>query len=563
MSNASLELGGDNWAAKDGNLLGYAVGDSSGKYVPREFTFTRGSNLAATRVAANGLIEKGRENLLVQSNNFDTTWTETNSIVTPNATTAPDGTNTASKIVENTASTTQHRINQVTTSSAGVKTFSVYLKQADAARTTAWIRIGLSGCAIDLSDGSTSEESANILSFSTPIANGWYRVSITKTDASANETVRINIGQNDYSGDGTSGIFVWRAQYEEGLVATDYIETGATTVQAGLLEDEPRIDYTGGTGSLLLEPNRTNLIPQSEYLGSWFSSAGTLTANIATSPEGVKNAYSYSNNEYGIFKQIVTLSTSTQYTFSFYAKNVDATDAKYRVYDDTNATDIISSTSYFSQLSTNEWKRIEVTFTTSATGTTYGVYLASGNQSGKALFYGAQLEEGSYSSSYIPNHSGGSVTRGADVNTLLNQSEVIGQTEGTILFDAYFDEADKVNFSISDSTSSNYILIDTTSGKQVFARVQQGGSTQATISTSGSFFTEGDRLKCAIAYDSQDMAFYINGTQVGTAAPNLIPTCDDVRFSRWNGALSADQRVNQVVLFDTRISNNNLATLTT
>ena len=130
--------------------------------------------------------------------------------------------------------------------------------------------------------------------------------------------MRINISRTDYSGDGTSGIFVWRAQYEEGLVATDYIETGATTVQAGLLEDEPRIDYTGGTGSLLLEPNSTNLIPQSEYLGSWFSSAGTLTANIATSPEGVKNAYSYSNNEYGIFKQIVTLSTSTQYTCLLY-----------------------------------------------------------------------------------------------------------------------------------------------------------------------------------------------------------------------------------------------------
>ena len=77
MSNGSLELGGDNWAAKDGNLLGYAVGDSSGKYVPREFTFARGSNLAATRVAANGLIEKGRENLLTQSNNFsDSDWTD-------------------------------------------------------------------------------------------------------------------------------------------------------------------------------------------------------------------------------------------------------------------------------------------------------------------------------------------------------------------------------------------------------------------------------------------------------------------------------------------------------
>ena len=39
-----------------------------------DFTFSRGSNLAATRVNASGLIEKGRENLLLQSNQFDTTW---------------------------------------------------------------------------------------------------------------------------------------------------------------------------------------------------------------------------------------------------------------------------------------------------------------------------------------------------------------------------------------------------------------------------------------------------------------------------------------------------------
>ena len=183
------------------------------------------------------------------------------------------------------------------------------------------------------------------------------------------------------------------------------------------------------------------------------------------------------------------------------------------------------------------------------------------HQSG-CFFIWTQLEQGSYPTSYIPNHSGGSVTRAADVNTLLNQSGVIGQTAGTILFDAYFDEADKVNFSISDSTSSNYFSIETTSGKQVFGVIRQGGSTQAAISTSPQFFTEGDRLKCAIAYDDRDMAFYINGTQVGTAAPNLIPACDDIRFARYNGALAANQRVNRVVLFDTRISNGNLATLT-
>lgn len=76
MSKASLELGGGNWAAKDGNLLGYAVGDTSGKYLPREFDFTRGADIAATRVNKDGLVEKYRENLIKSSNDFTATgWT--------------------------------------------------------------------------------------------------------------------------------------------------------------------------------------------------------------------------------------------------------------------------------------------------------------------------------------------------------------------------------------------------------------------------------------------------------------------------------------------------------
>ena len=46
-----------------------------------DFTFSRGSNLAATRVDVNGLIEKGRENLLLQSNQFDTTWINAGTIL--------------------------------------------------------------------------------------------------------------------------------------------------------------------------------------------------------------------------------------------------------------------------------------------------------------------------------------------------------------------------------------------------------------------------------------------------------------------------------------------------
>ena len=64
-------------AYKDGKLYSIRPTDGSG-----DFTFSRGSNLAATRVDVNGLIEKGRENLLLQSNQFDTTWGNSNSTET-------------------------------------------------------------------------------------------------------------------------------------------------------------------------------------------------------------------------------------------------------------------------------------------------------------------------------------------------------------------------------------------------------------------------------------------------------------------------------------------------
>ena len=81
MSNASLELGGGKWGTKDGNLLGYASSTSSSKFIPREFSFTRGSDIAATRINSSGLIEKYRENLLLYSNGFNN-WTNSNTTET-------------------------------------------------------------------------------------------------------------------------------------------------------------------------------------------------------------------------------------------------------------------------------------------------------------------------------------------------------------------------------------------------------------------------------------------------------------------------------------------------
>ena len=69
-SEASLAYVASAGAGKDGKAYSMKPVDGTG-----DFTFSRGSNLAATRVGPTGLIEKGRENLLLQSNNFTTTWT--------------------------------------------------------------------------------------------------------------------------------------------------------------------------------------------------------------------------------------------------------------------------------------------------------------------------------------------------------------------------------------------------------------------------------------------------------------------------------------------------------
>ena len=311
----------------------------------------------------------------------------------------------------------------------------------------------------------------------------------------------------------------------------------------------------------------------------------TPTANNATSPEGLQNAYKMETTAAGAYFRDAQTLTAGNNVFSIFVKRGnsqyiflrtrfftggDNADVWFDVQNGTKGGNLGDSVTYDIEDYGNGWYRCYLVHNVDA-GDLFGyAYVGltntdedtSGESSLNGYFYGGQWEAGSYPTSYIPNHSGGSVTRDADVNTLLNQSGIIGQTAGTILFDAYFDEADKVNFSISDSSVSNFISIETTSSNEVTAKVEQGGSTQATITTTTSFFAEGDRLKCAIAYDDRDMAFYINGTQVNTAAPNLIPACDDVRFGNYDGSIKAKQRVNRVVLFTTRISNGNLATLT-
>jgi hypothetical protein len=194
-------------------------------------------------LAAKGLlIEEARTNLLTYSEQFDNVlWLKTNAAITANSTAAPDGTNTADTLVEN-ALSGQHRILQIVTTTAAPYTWTVYAKQGPGSKR--WLNLypqgaGVNATAIfDLTLGTvTSSGLGQYLNSSiTAAGNGWYRCSISFTGAAvavscvAYLSNASNTSAPVYTGDGTSGIFVWGAQLELGAFATSYIPTVASQV---------------------------------------------------------------------------------------------------------------------------------------------------------------------------------------------------------------------------------------------------------------------------------------------------------------------------------------------
>ena len=184
----------------------------------------------------------GTRNLLTYTEEFDNaSWTKSRTTVTANATTSPDGTVDADKLVEDTTASSTHRIFQQASKAASslTRTFSVYLKASERTlarlRVTDNIEVVSAGVDIDLAAGtigtavvsggsSISSPSATIV----PAGNGWYRVTLTATlDATITSMgafvfLRDGAGNISYTGDGTSGIFVWGAQLETDSTATAY-----------------------------------------------------------------------------------------------------------------------------------------------------------------------------------------------------------------------------------------------------------------------------------------------------------------------------------------------------
>ena len=491
----------------------------------------------ATRVNSSGLIEVVPRNLITYSEQIDNAdWIKTNVTVTANATTAPNGTTTAEKLIPTTTNDLHITESSLVSFVSGNSyTFSFYAKRAE----NNFIQITASSSLLstranfNLLNGTLGTVDSGITATITLIDNDWYRCTASFV-ASATGNFRMiltNITASTsarfvtFAGNGTSGVFVWGCQVDNGSTATEYFPT---TTRLNI----PRIDYTNGScPSLLVEPQRTNLLTYSNDFSNaaWqkIASSTVTTDSGVQNPSGVSPTFrlNASNLSFGgILRQLYTFSIGQTHTVSFFVKKGNYRYVGFRVGNSINGlryptydfdTDTLNkqgvTCSFNRSILNNGWIRVDLTFTQISVGAVCDIALVASNGNTETALsgtefvyvYGAQLEQASYGTSYIPTVAS-SVTRNADVISKTGISSLIGQTEGTVFVECYNQLIDSTIVYLNKNNSNSVVITSNAIGFS--GRVFCNGIQYSAFSNS--FIIKNQKIKIAFKYSPSGLKLF-------------------------------------------------------
>jgi len=312
-----------------------------------------------------------------------------------------------------------------------------------------------------------------------------------------------------------------------------------------------------------------------------------VTSNYAISPDGTQNAERVqltlsTNNEYAVVRRVginpnATVG-STIYQ-SIYLKATDISQVGKKVdvyiYDQTNA----SYRRIFNHVLTNDWERIEsnnlISFGSTATSVEYVFgktrYLAAGQDGTSGtitseaatdfLVWGAQLEAGSFPTSYIKSNSGSATTRSAETCNNAGDANTFNDSEGVLFVEiSAFDDSTK-QFSISDGTSANSVKFLYLSGNVFSFQVRDNFATQCTINKTLTNVNE--TIKAAAKYKQNDFVLWVNGFKVGQDTIGTVPIgLSELAYDDGGGGSPFYSSTKQIQYFPTALSDEELALLT-
>lgn len=434
----------------------YGISPSTPSATTLDLSFARNTT-NKTRINNRGILQDVPYNLLSYSEEFDNTaWTKTQAAVTPNAVQPPNIQTTTADLIYPTGSTAFIQTSgTTTTASGGTYYFSVYAKAAGKNFIMLNPSGGTTGVWYNLSTGVVGTQSAGtgiILNMN----NGWYHCIWQGTLSGALQPiVRISDADNSTSNtpSTTTGVYLWGAQLSQSTAVQPYFKTTNRL-------NVPSIDYslsTGGSGCLLMEPQRTNLLLNSRALS-------TQSATVS----------------------------AVQHTLSFYGTGSIALSGAF--------TGGLTGTTAVS--------RSSLTFTPTAGTLTLTV---------TGTIINAQLEAGAYASSYIPTE-GTTQTRAADSFT---RNALFSNNYVTAAGGTWFVDLDNNVARVRDAADVGLFLGDTATGTtNSFCINTPSGSSRMEIdsyvngSASTLHVTTTDRTRAAIKWNGSTADVFVNGTKV-------------------------------------------------
>ena len=368
----------------------------------------------------------------------------------------------------------------------------------------------------------------------------------------------------------------------------DRNSTATRVNKEGLIEtvaiDTPRLDYPFIDGvvqsepALLLEPSRTNLVVKSEDIQNWNKPSNATAEFGYQDPfkgnKAVKLSSSSTAQSYQVYQSTNALLTGNTYTFSMYAKkgtgyvfrvdfgipdngfvNIDLRDGS--ILQESGSTYYVGCKV---ESMSNDWYRISMisTFTSSA-------YYRAGlyQQQGDCYVAFAQIEQGSYPTSYIPT-SGSFVTRAAETCNSAGTSDDFNDSEGVLYAELSLldNSALYERISISDGGSNDR--------KIAIGSTQLTNQLQAFIKNSSvqvNFLTILNDIKSinkiAFKYKANDCALWINGIKIATDTNATIPTgLDTLNLDNSDGNHDFYGKTKELSVFKTALTDSELEALT-
>ena len=373
------------------------------------------------------------------------------------------------------------------------------------------------------------------------------------------------------------------------LITFTRASTGTFLGSNGLLQtaaiNTPRVEYdaNGVAKGLLIEEARTNLVTYSEAFdnGIWSKPSGvSVAANTDVAPDGTTAADTVTSAGNQI-EQTVSCSTSTTYTNSLYFKKTAGatyTPGMYllfaggtliiyavRLDTDTGIATAVSAGGFttpaaFSVSDEGDYWRLSITGS-SGNNTAVSLRLYSNLNAGGAsgagsqVIWGAQLEQGSFPTSYIPT-SGATATRSADIASVSVSEFGYNQAQGSVVVEAnYTDQA--VSSLVRIVNGTNLYFVYNASGAWRF-QAKSAGTVVAQLTAPAN--NSNDTI--AAAWSSNDFVI-VDGSGIDADTSGALPdTSGAILYFSGHGGYFGNGHIKSINYYPLRLSDAKLQELT-